>query len=115
MLDLVGAPYLARSLAVLGPHGRIVFIVLPGGARAEPDPGVLMARRLRLMGSTLRARPVEEKMALTAAFERLVLPQFAQGRLHPVVDRVLPLARAAEAHRLLEADAVVGKIVLRVR
>ena len=54
-------------------------------------------------------------MALTAAFERLVLPQFAQGRLHPVVDRVLPLARAAEAHRLLEADAVVGKIVLRVR
>lgn len=114
ILDLVGGAYLARSLSALGPHGRLVFIGLISGSRAEVDLGALMRRRLHLMGSTLRTRPPQGKMALTAEFERLVLPALAAGRLRAVVDRVLPLADAAEAHRLLEADAVVGKIVLRV-
>jgi NADPH2:quinone reductase len=115
VLDLVGASYLARSLAALAPGGRLVVVGLVGGTRAEIDLGQLLNRRLHVIGTLLRPRPVEEKMALTAAFERVVLPRFASGRLHPVIDRVLPLAEAAEAHRLIEANAVVGKIVLRVR
>jgi NADPH2:quinone reductase len=114
-LDLVGAAYLPETLDLLAPQGRLVCIGLVGGARAELDLGLVMSRRLHLTGSTLRARPLEEKIALAQEFGRLVLPRFAAGRLRPVVDRVLPLAEAAQAHRLLEANEVVGKVVLQVR
>lgn len=114
VLDMVGAAYLSRNLAVLAPGGRMVTLALKTGARAELDMGLLMGRRLWLHGSALRPRPVEEKMALTAEFEQRVLPLLAAGRLRPVIDRVLPFAEAAQAHRLIEAGAVVGKVVLRV-
>jgi len=114
VLDLVGGAYLARNLAVLGTGGRMVTLALKGGARAEVDLGLVMARRLRLSGSTLRPRPIEEKIALTVEFERLMLPLFGAERLRAVVDRVLPWTEAAEAHRLIEDSALVGKVVLEV-
>lgn len=114
VLDLVGGAYLGRNLAVLAEGGRMVTLALKAGARAELDLGVVMAKRLRLSGSTLRPRPIEEKIALSTDFERRILPLFAAGTLRPVLDRVLPWEQAAEAHRLIEAGALVGKVVLRV-
>ena len=94
--------------------GRLVLIATMGGAAAELDLRALLARRLRIVGSTLRARGLDEKVDLTAGFVRDVLPGFADGTLRPVVDTVLPLERAAEAHRRMAANANVGKIVLEV-
>lgn len=114
VLDSIGAPYLARNLAALRTGGRLVVIGLMGGAKAELSLGELLARRLQVIGSTLRARPDTEKAALVAAFQRRFAPLLADGRLRPVVDRVLPLADAAEAHRAMKASEHFGKIVLRV-
>jgi len=114
VLDSIGAPYLEQNLAALDVGGRLVLIGLMGGAKAELNLGVLLARRLQLIGSTLRARPVEEKAALVQAFARRFGPDLEAGRLAPVVDRVLPLAEAAEAHRAMKASEHFGKIVLRV-
>lgn len=114
VLDLVGGGYLARNLAVLAPGGRMVTLALKTGARAELDLGLLMGKRLHLLGSTLRPRPIEEKIDLTIQFERRILPLLAAGTLRPVLDRVLPWEQAPEAHRLIEASALVGKVVLRV-
>ncbi len=113
VLDLVGGGYLGRNLAALATRGRMVTLALKGGARAELDLGLVMAKRLRLSGSGLRSRPLEEKITLSGAFARRCLPLFP-SRLHPVVGAVLPWTEAAEAHRLLEASAVVGKVVLEV-
>jgi NADPH:quinone reductase-like Zn-dependent oxidoreductase len=85
-----------------------------GGGSAEIDLRSLLSRRLRVIGSTLRARPLAEKLDLTAAFVRDVLPGFADGTLAPVIDAVLPLDRAADAHRRMASNANVGKIVLEV-
>ena len=114
VLDLVGAAYFPATLAVLAPGGRLVCIGLVGGSRTPIDLGLLLQRRLRIMGSALRSRPLEEKIALTQTFGALVLPRLASGRLRPVIDRVLYWEQAAEAHRLLESNTVFGKIVLRV-
>jgi putative PIG3 family NAD(P)H quinone oxidoreductase len=115
ILDCVGAKYLAQNLRALAVDGRLVCIGLLGGARAEIDLGQLLARRLHLVGSTLRTRPVTEKRELCAAFVREILPLFEDRRVAPVVDRVLPLGDAAEAHRLLAASDHFGKVVLQVR
>jgi putative PIG3 family NAD(P)H quinone oxidoreductase len=115
VLDVVGGAYLARNLAALAVEGRLVVIGLQGGARAELDLGLLLARRLAVTGSTLRARSVEEKAALAAKMRTELLPGFDEGSLRPVVDRVLDLAEVAEAHRALEAGEHVGKIVLKTR
>ncbi len=120
VLDLVGAGYLARNLAALAPRGRMVTLATVGGRHAELDLGVVMAKRVRLTGSGLRGRGIEEKIALSQAFERQALPAFGPpdgavpARLWPVVDRVLPWTEAAEAHRVLEAGEAFGKVVLRV-
>jgi putative PIG3 family NAD(P)H quinone oxidoreductase len=112
VLDSIGAPYLADNLAALRIGGALVVIGLMGGAQAEIHLGVVVARRLRLIGSTLRARPAAEKAALVRAFEERFGADLAAGRLRPVVDRVLPLERAAEAHRVLRASEHFGKVVL---
>lgn len=116
ILDLVGGAYLARNLRALEPLGRVVVLSTVGGRTAEIDLGLLMGRRLVVTGSGLRARGIEEKVALTLAFERQALPAFGGPRpaLRPVVDRVVPWTHAAEAHRLLEAAAAFGKVVLDV-
>ena len=115
VLDSIGGPYLERNLAALATGGRLVVIALMGGAAAELDLRQLLARRLTVVGSTLRARPDEEKAGLVAAFRDRFGELLAAGRLRPVIDRVLPLERVAEAHRAMAASAHFGKIVLRVR
>ena len=112
ILDLVGAPYLARNQAAIAVGGRHVVVGVPGGSRAEIDLRALMARRARLFGTVLRARGVEEKAALAEEFSAEVLPGFPDGRLLPVIDRVYSVSRAADAHRRMEANRNFGKIVM---
>ena len=114
VLDSIGAPYLAQNLKALAVGGRLVVIGLMGGARAELHLGALLTRRLQVIGSTLRARPVEEKAEIVAGFLARFGPALAEGTIGAVVDRVLPLADAAEAHRAMKASEHFGKIVLRV-
>jgi putative PIG3 family NAD(P)H quinone oxidoreductase len=114
VLDHIGAPYLARNLAALASGGRLVEIGLMGGAKAEVNLGVLLVRRLAVIGSTLRGRPVEEKAAIVQGFLGRFGAALAAGRLKPVIHAVLPLAEAAEAHRLMKRSEHFGKIVLRV-
>ncbi|MEE9607632.1 MAG: NAD(P)H-quinone oxidoreductase [Myxococcota bacterium] len=114
VLDSIGAPYLERNLAALAVGGRLVIIGLMGGAKAEIGLGPLLVRRLQVIGSTLRARPVEEKAAIVAGFVARFGAALEKGEIGPVVDRVLPLAQAAEAHRLLQASEHFGKVVLRI-
>ena len=83
-----------------------------GGGRAEVNVGALLPKRATLIGTVLRPRPLEEKIALTQRFGREVLPWFASGALRPVIDSRFPLDQAAEAHRRMESNANVGKIVL---
>jgi len=114
VLDSIGAPYLEENLRALATGGRLVLIGLMGGAKAEVNLGVLLTRRLSVIGSTLRARPPAEKAALVAAFRDRFGAALEKGELRPVVDRVLPLEQAADAHRIMKASEHFGKIVLRV-
>jgi putative PIG3 family NAD(P)H quinone oxidoreductase len=112
VLDIMGASYLGKNLDVAATDGRIVVIGMQGGNHAEIDLGVMMRRRISLISTALRARPAAQKAAIVAAFAADVVPALADGRIRAVVDRVLPLEQASEAHRLMEAGDVVGKIVL---
>jgi putative PIG3 family NAD(P)H quinone oxidoreductase len=112
VLDNMGAAYLARNVEVLAPGGRLVVIGLQGGARAELDLGLLMSRRASVSATTLRARPLEEKAAICAAVEGEAWPLVESGAIVPVVDRVLPMSDAAEAHRVVAASDHVGKVLL---
>jgi putative PIG3 family NAD(P)H quinone oxidoreductase len=114
ILDIVGADYLDRNLRALAVDGRLVVIGLQGGAQAPLNLGLLLARRLTVTGSTLRARTTEEKAVLMAQLYRDVWPPFADGTLRPVIDRVLPFGDAAEAHRVMEDSEHTGKILLRI-
>jgi putative PIG3 family NAD(P)H quinone oxidoreductase len=115
VLDPVGGATLAGNLRVLARSGRLVLIATMGGGTAELDLRAVLSKRLRLVGSTLRARAHAEKVDLTAAFVRDVLPGFADGRFRPLVDSVFPLEAAADAHGRMAANENVGKIVLTVR
>ncbi|HEV2080301.1 MAG TPA: NAD(P)H-quinone oxidoreductase [Allosphingosinicella sp.] len=115
VLDMVGGDYLARNLACLAEEGRHVSIAAQRGAKAEVPIWTVMAKRLILTGSTLRARSVEFKSALASELKREVWPHLEEGRLKPVIDSVFPLAEAAEAHRRMESGDHIGKIVLQVR
>jgi NADPH:quinone reductase-like Zn-dependent oxidoreductase len=113
ILDNMGASYLARNIDALAVNGRLVVIGLQGGARAELDLGRLLAKRAAVLGTTLRSRPPGEKAAIVAAVREHVWPLLESGQVRPVIDRVLPLAGAAEAHRVVEASEHVGKVLLR--
>ena len=112
VLDLVGGPFLEGNLKALAPRGRMVIVGLTAGRTASLDMGAVLSKRLTLVGTTMRSRTREEKVALAGAFEREVLPLFAAGRLRPVLDRTFPMAQIGEAHRVLETDATFGKLVL---
>lgn len=114
VLELVGAPNLAASLGALAPGGRIVVIGISAGARAEIDLRLLMGSRARICGSTLRARPLEEKAIASRRLEREVLPLFESGRLRVPVAEAFPLERAAEAYERFAAGGKLGKIVLEM-
>jgi len=112
VLDCIGGAYLERHLEVLGLGGRLVVIGLQGGKDATLDLARVMRKRLTIAGSTLRARPAEEKGRIIDAFVERFGPDLESGRIRPVIDRMLPLAEASEAHRLLATGKIFGKIVL---
>lgn len=114
ILDVMGASYLPRNVDALAMEGRLVVIGLQGGLMGELNLGLVLAKRLTVLGSTLRARSVEERAPLTAQLVQEVWPGFADGSLRPVIDRILPLDSVREAHELMEAGALIGKVVLRV-
>lgn len=112
ILDVMGAKYLQRNLDALAIEGRLVIIGLQGGTRAELDLNALMRKRCAVMGTTLRARPEEEKSAIMAAVGEYVWPMLRDGSVKPLVDRTFPLAEAAEAHRYFDSGQHTGKILL---
>ena len=114
VLDMVGGEYVGRNLEVLRVEGRLVQIAFLKGPRAEVNLAPLMQKRLTFTGSTLRPRTPDQKGAIARALHQHVWPLFERGELRPVVHATVPLARASEAHALLEAGEHVGKIVLVV-
>jgi putative PIG3 family NAD(P)H quinone oxidoreductase len=114
VLELVGGGYVDEDLRCIRTLGRIVLVGLLAGARHEVDLGRVLTRRARIFGTVLRARPLEEKLAVMRVFEEQVVPLLARGRLEPVIDTVMPLDDAAGAHARMASNAGFGKIVLRV-
>jgi putative PIG3 family NAD(P)H quinone oxidoreductase len=114
VLDMVGGDYVERNFKALATDGRLVQIGLQAGSPKNLDLRMLLQRRLTLTGSTLRIRSVAEKAAIARELEQHVWPLLGSGTVKPLIDRTLPLAQASEAHRLLEAGEIVGKVVLTV-
>ncbi len=114
VLDSIGGSYLAQHVEVLAIGGRLVVIGLMGGARAELDLGTALRKRITIIGSTLRVRPVEEKAAIVDYFRNRFGAAIERGELRPIVHAVLPLAEAQRAHDLVEASEHFGKVVLSV-
>jgi NADPH2:quinone reductase len=112
VMDLVGGSYLEGNLRVIALLGRIVVVGLTAGATAQFNMGVLLRKRITIVGTVLRARPIEEKIALARAFADRGLPLFDSGRLKPVVDRVFGFDQIREAHETMESNRTFGKIVL---
>jgi NADPH:quinone reductase len=114
VLDMIGGDYVARNIACMAEEGRHVSIAVQRGAKAEIPVWTIMAKRLILTGSTLRARPVAFKAAIADALRDKVWPRLEGGGLRPVIDTILPLDQAADAHRRMESSEHIGKIVLEV-
>ncbi|MFT4797107.1 MAG: putative PIG3 family NAD(P)H quinone oxidoreductase [Candidatus Azotimanducaceae bacterium] len=115
ILDPVGGAYLADNLALLGLGGRLVLIGLMGGAQTEINLGLMMMKRLRVIGSTLRARPLVEKSAVMAQLRERVWPKIESGEIRAIVDTVFPIQDTAAAHELVASDKTIGKVILSVR
>ncbi|WP_431280260.1 NAD(P)H-quinone oxidoreductase [Leifsonia poae] len=114
VLDIVGGDYIARDLEALATGGRIMSIANRGSAQSTIDVGKLMHKRAKLWGTTLRARPLDERVALIAAVREHVWPLIESGRVHPVIDSVFPLEDATQAHLRMESSTHLGKILLQV-
>lgn len=112
ILDMVGGAFLTANIEALRPGGRLVIIAFQGGATGEIDLARVMRNRLTVAGSTLRARPADEKARLARAVEATVWPWIEQGRVRPMIEAVYPLDQAAEAHARLEGGSVTGKLIL---
>lgn len=112
VLELVGGAYVPESLASLADRGRLVLVGLTAGARAEIDLATVLRRRLRIFGTVLRARPLEEKILAAQVLAQRISPLVAEKKLVPVVHDVLPLAEATRAHEILASNHNVGKVVL---
>lgn len=114
ILDVVGGEEVNRNLASVRPQGTIVQVGLMGGAQTPVNLGLLLVKRVHWIGTTLRARPIEQKAALAQRFIAEVSPLFDAGTLRPVIDTRFVLDDIADAHRHMEADANIGKIVVDV-
>jgi putative PIG3 family NAD(P)H quinone oxidoreductase len=114
ILDVIGAKYLARNVEALATGGRLMIIGLQGGTKAELDINALLRKRALVHATALRSRPLEEKAEIVAAVREHVWPLLESGKVRPVVDRRVPVADAAAAHRLMEESGHVGKILLTV-
>lgn len=115
VLDNMGAVYLERNMAALGIGGRLIVLGLQGGVKGELNLGMVLAKRATVHAAGLRARPLAEKAAVVAETHANVWPLIESGAVRPVIDRVLTLDDAAEAHRLVESSEHIGKVLLRVR
>jgi putative PIG3 family NAD(P)H quinone oxidoreductase len=115
VLDNMGASYLARNVSTLGLGGRLIVLGLQGGRTGELDLGAVLARRLTVHAAGLRARSAQQKAEIVAATHHFVWPLVESGTVRPIIDRVLGLDDAAEAHRLVESSEHIGKVLLRVR
>lgn len=114
IIDHLGAPALAANLACLAVRGRLVVVGLLGGASAQVDLGQLLKRRLTVIGTALRSRPIEEKIELTQRFASRVIPWLANGRVRPVVDQVFSWNDVRAAHERVASNLGFGKVVMRV-
>ena len=114
ILDVMGAKYLDANVRALARRGRLVVIGLQGGVTADLNLGLLLGKSASVTATALRSRPAPEKAAICAEVVANVWPLYASGAIRPVIDRVLPLAQAAEAHKALADSAHVGKVLLEV-
>ena len=114
ILDVIGGDYVDRDIAAVAVGGRIIQVGVMGGGVTSVNVGMLLPKRAALIGTVLRARPLEEKIAITRRFATEILPFFASGVVHPVIDRRYPLDAIAAAHAAMEANENVGKILIDV-
>ncbi len=114
VLDIMGASYLGRNVAALATGGRLVVIGMQGGRKGELDLGALLAKRGTVAATALRSRPLDQKAAIVQGVRQQVWPLIEAGQVRPVVDRRLPITDAADAHRLVESNEHVGKVLLTV-
>jgi len=114
ILDPVGAAYFHDNLHLLGVGGRLVLIGLMGGAKTEIDLAQLLLKRIRIVGSTLRSRPVEEKAVVMSQLEQQVWPLIEKGDIRPIIDQTFAITDAEAAHERVASDATIGKVVLTV-
>jgi putative PIG3 family NAD(P)H quinone oxidoreductase len=114
VLDCVGGPYVTASVRALAPHGRLIMISQSAGPTAELDLRAVMPRWLTLRGTTLRMRPLEEKITATRAFSAEVVPLFQRGVLRTIIDSEYPLDQVQAAHARLESNQTFGKVVLKL-
>ena len=114
VLDLAGGAYTNASLHALALQGRIVLVGTMAGAKAELDLGLMLGKRAKMIGTVLRARPLEEKIAVTRAFADQVLPLFTNGVLCPIIDSEFSMQDVGRAHERMESNETFGKIVLRM-
>jgi putative PIG3 family NAD(P)H quinone oxidoreductase len=112
--DFIGAAYWQRNLQCLKVGGRLVLVALMGGAKVEANLGLLLQKRLHVIGSVLRSQPLANKIAMTQRFRERWLPLLESGAVRPIIDTTFPLADAAAAHRYMEENRNVGKILLVV-
>lgn len=115
VLDVIGGDEVDRNLQAVALRGTIVQVGLMGGGSTQVNVGLLLAKRSTWVGTTLRTRPIEEKVAVTRRFAAEMLPLFDSGALRPVIDSTFPFDRVADAHRHMEANANTGKIVITIR
>lgn len=114
VLDLVGASYFKENLASLAPRGRMILVGLTGGAAAEFDLRIALHKRLKIMGTVLRARSIEEKAEATKSFAEFALPLFESEAIRPNVDKIFDLENIEEAYGYLESNKSFGKVVLKI-
>lgn len=112
--DFIGAAYWQRNLQCLKTGGRLVLVGLMGGTKIEADLGLILGRRLHIIGSVMRSQSLTEKIAITQRFQERWLPLLAAGQLRPIIDTTFPLAEAAAAHQYMDDNRNVGKILLAV-
>lgn len=114
VLDLVGAAYLKGNLEALATRGRLIFVGTTSGSKAEMDYSIVMSKRLRIMGTALRTRSLEEKATATRLFTQHVVPLLASGAVRPVIDQVFQMEDVRAAHQRIESNESFGKVVLMI-
>ena len=112
--DFLGASYLARNMAILKNGGRLILVAMMGGSKVEADLAVLQRKRLKVIGSVMRSRPLADKREITWRFKERWLPHLVSGAIKPIVDSVFPMDQVRQAHVAMEENRNFGKIILKI-